>query len=1037
MPENIGVSIGADSSKLRADLAIAQAQVRAFGAELRKAASSSLSGGDVSGLQKMAAATQAAEQNVKRLRSTLNSGGSSPFGKTIKDMKMLGEGVEKGLTAITSMRGAFRELGETVGVAFAAEKIIEWTAAAAEGAETIKNLALATGISAQEFAQFSAAEKLVGGNAEAAARSMITLRQKMQQAVEQPDSGAMDAFGHLGLSVTEVKAGLTDLFPFMRRLIALYGEFSASQQHAADFAQLFGSRGLVQIARLSEGLDELIKKGTDLGMVPSPEMLDNLDKTAGKIHELGGAWEGFKNEVANSGVFTAPLENLTDLLQKLRGARSWLAAAPGQKQMSVADVAAFTGHAAVPDMAVVGAGKSAAYATLPPPIPDLPFSMRSGVRTDAGQETAIADIIAHAAATLPQGYRVEMTSGYRPQGSNSPVGKNSQHTLGLAGDFAIIGPNGQIPNEGADTTGMYGNLSTAAQAYQKSTYPQFSPYWRWGGQFGANGGPAGPGSPADLMHFDLRGYSASAPAAQPMPSDYTTGAAKKRYDADMEKRQSAAEEIHDQQALLAIAKERADFEKKTPDQQHTFLAQKYPYGSAENTAGAAGAKADTEVHKTEVAAQQYEIRTRLAQLDMQQDEARRRSDLATVAQIEQQKTAIIQANSSATAAEKIQAESRVRAAQLETAQQAFNLAEQGTAAQQHADADIEKGFAARQNALVTRGAITPQQGTSAQIAEVQQIAAAEQAALERLMAMADATSNLTERTRVYWQEWELGTQTQAKVLELQKQMTDEAKKLAEAYAQPFKQAMSSVSGSIESALTGVITRTTTLQKAWQDVDKAIISAGVHLAGSVLSKAAGGMLGGKPGEGIEDVLGNMASNWLGKQVSGLLPGLATSTAADTAGATASAPILSAGMVAGATAAAPILTAAMAAGGASSGIGSAAGGLLGASGGIGAMVDAIPLGFSQGGIVPSAAGGWALPSFAGAQPALLHSKEMVLPQHLSEGIQNMIGSGGGGGGQFNAHFHGPADAPSMERWFRDNMMRNSSVMERAVRSNRVRI
>src|SRR5258707_9808072 len=38
----------------------------------------------------------------------------------------------------------------------------------------------------------------------------------------------------------------------------------------------------------------------------------------------------------------------------------------------------------------------------------------------------------------------------------------------------------------------------------------------------------------------------------------------------------------------------------------------------------------------------------------------------------------------------------------------------------------------------------------------------------------------------------------------------------------------------------------------------------------------------------------------------------------------------------------------------------------------------------GIVPSAAGGWALPNFAGATPALLHAREMVLPASISEGL-----------------------------------------------------
>src|ERR1039458_7315493 len=44
------------------------------------------------------------------------------------------------------------------------------------------------------------------------------------------------------------------------------------------------------------------------------------------------------------------------------------------------------------------------------------------------------------------------------------------------------------------------------------------------------------------------------------------------------------------------------------------------------------------------------------------------------------------------------------------------------------------------------------------------------------------------------------------------------------------------------------------------------------------------------------------------------------------------------------------------------------------------------FSQGGIVPSAAGGMVLGG--GGQLAILHPREMVLPANLSEGIQGAI-------------------------------------------------
>ncbi len=96
----------------------------------------------------------------------------------------------------------------------------------------------------------------------------------------------------------------------------------------------------------------------------------------------------------------------------------------------------------------------------------------------------------------------------------------------------------------------------------------------------------------------------------------------------------------------------------------------------------------------------------------------------------------------------------------------------------------------------------------------------------------------------------------------------------------------------------------------------------------------------------------------------------------------------------------------------------------------------LAFSNGGIVPSAAQGWALPNFAGATPALLHSREMVLPAPISEGLQSMIGQGGANGaegGDMHLHFHGPSDGPAVERWFSGLMARNPGVVRNMLRSN----
>jgi hypothetical protein len=87
-----------------------------------------------------------------------------------------------------------------------------------------------------------------------------------------------------------------------------------------------------------------------------------------------------------------------------------------------------------------------------------------------------------------------------------------------------------------------------------------------------------------------------------------------------------------------------------------------------------------------------------------------------------------------------------------------------------------------------------------------------------------------------------------------------------------------------------------------------------------------------------------------------------------------------------------------GGAAKGVGGILGGLVGMIPVVGPFlqgVGKIAGIFERGGIVPTAAGGWALPNFSGMTLAGLHGGEMVLPQDISQGLQGMIKSGGGGG------------------------------------------
>lgn len=117
----------------------------------------------------------------------------------------------------------------------------------------------------------------------------------------------------------------------------------------------------------------------------------------------------------------------------------------------------------------------------------------------------LKEIIAAGATHLPDGYRVVVHEGYNPNGHVA----NSQHHIPGKGalDVAIVGPSGkEIPNRGADTTGLYTRLARGSYGEMLARHPELKGRFSWGGSFGTSRGSSTP----DLMHFDIGGERGNA-----------------------------------------------------------------------------------------------------------------------------------------------------------------------------------------------------------------------------------------------------------------------------------------------------------------------------------------------------------------------------------------------------------------------------------------------------------------------------------------------------------------------------------------------
>ncbi len=115
MADALTFSVGADTTKLRADLAVAQASVRQLGSQLRAAANESLKTGETSGaLQTLASRFESASASVSRLRSRMAEAreATSSFAR---EAHGVGEAVEAGEIGLNRFSHAFGDLRGVIG----------------------------------------------------------------------------------------------------------------------------------------------------------------------------------------------------------------------------------------------------------------------------------------------------------------------------------------------------------------------------------------------------------------------------------------------------------------------------------------------------------------------------------------------------------------------------------------------------------------------------------------------------------------------------------------------------------------------------------------------------------------------------------------------------------------------------------------------------------------------------------------------------------------------------------------------------------
>jgi hypothetical protein len=158
---NLTITVGADSSKLRADLAQAQAELRNFQKELRTAAEAARQTGDATQVQAAAGRYEAASARVRTFANEIRAA-SRAQADTTPWLAAIGRGLSELHGRLGQVGSGFREMSDRtlpgwrtavagLGVGALAQQFLSLADSAAKSTHALQESAEAIGISAEKF----------------------------------------------------------------------------------------------------------------------------------------------------------------------------------------------------------------------------------------------------------------------------------------------------------------------------------------------------------------------------------------------------------------------------------------------------------------------------------------------------------------------------------------------------------------------------------------------------------------------------------------------------------------------------------------------------------------------------------------------------------------------------------------------------------------------------------------------------------------------------------------------------------------------
>lgn len=317
MADSLTLQITADTASLTAKLAQAQADVRAYAAEVRNLANQ----------LREAGADGALEQQLERAAGQLAraQGAAASFRNELRGHKA--EAASAG-EAFRGLTDGVKELAAAFGVGFSIEKLVEGVKTIAELGEKTKNTAAAVGMTVEQFSLMSNAMKLVGGDADLASRSLQIVQSKLVEALNNPASKTREAFLAMGMSVEQMRAGLNDLPGTMEKMADAWVRMGPGAVRTDVFRDAVG-RGMSQLAAYFDqgaaGIHKSQEEAKATGAVLDKEMAERLEGIAKQINTLGEAFTGLGVKIVDglSGPLETSLAKVVELVEALQKIQSF------------------------------------------------------------------------------------------------------------------------------------------------------------------------------------------------------------------------------------------------------------------------------------------------------------------------------------------------------------------------------------------------------------------------------------------------------------------------------------------------------------------------------------------------------------------------------------------------------------------------------------------------------------------------------------------------------------------------------------------